>query len=149
MESSSVNPDVSVDPPVSSLDAFTQTLLLCLAQLGLGLAGFGGLISAFKPDLEQKSLRVQGALRLLLEHAFALVILALFPLLLYHIGLKHTKIWRVSSALLVAFFLAEGSFQAGRAVDREEVHASAIQIYLSSVFLVRQWASFSSLRTTS
>lgn len=57
-------------------------LLLALAQMGLALAGFSGIIAALQGDPRTWSVQEAGALRLLLECCFLVVFLALVPLLI-------------------------------------------------------------------
>lgn len=75
--------------------------LLAIAQIALGLAGFGGVFVAVGRSLnEARQPADTYRLVLLLSTALATLVLSLLPVALHALGLAAPALWRVSSALL-------------------------------------------------
>ena len=94
-----------------------EGILLILSQIGLGLAGFGGLISALRPSGQAWSLREIGAFSLLLEHALGLMLLALLPLVIRLFTNTERFAWQLSSAFLLLFLVVEILTQILRVIE--------------------------------
>jgi hypothetical protein len=75
--------------------------LLTVAEISLGLAGFGGIFVALAR--ERTALRPADAYRLvlLLSTALSTLVLSLLPIGLASVGLSERWVWRLSSALMV------------------------------------------------
>ncbi len=83
-----------------------STLLLTLAQLSLVLAGFTGVVVAFRQrGLETWPEHEQVRFRYMLELAAYSILFELLPFLLHHLGLAETTAWAVCSALLALWFV--------------------------------------------
>jgi hypothetical protein len=78
-------------------------VLLAVAQVALGLAGFGGVFVALSRE-EQGARRPANAYRLVLLQSSALstLLLSLLPLGFESLGVADAAIWAVSSALMAA-----------------------------------------------
>jgi FtsH-binding integral membrane protein len=98
---------VTSSTPDSLRKLADEGLLLVLSQIGLGLAGFGGLISAFRPSGQPWSLREVGALSLLLEHSIGLMLLAILPLVVRYFVKTERRSWQISSAILFLLIIVE------------------------------------------
>jgi len=87
-----------------------ESFFLTIAQIGLGFAGFSGLLIALRRQpVSGWSSRETTGMRFMLEHSFAIVPLALFPSLLYYQWLgSEPRVWQILNAalalLLVVFF---------------------------------------------
>jgi len=78
-------------------------VLLAIAQVALGLAGFGGVFVALRRD-EQGAREPANAYRLVLLQSSALstLLLSLLPLGFESVGVPEAAIWALSSALMAA-----------------------------------------------
>lgn len=89
-----------------------EGFLLCLAQLGLGFAGFFGLVITLRQNPSERwSPREIAGIKFILEHSFGIIFLSLAPfLLLYLIG-SEQMVWRVANGLLGVLFGVTFFFQ--------------------------------------
>lgn len=75
--------------------------LLAIAQIALGLAGFGGLFVAMnQAGARNRQPADTYRLVLLLTTALSTLLLSLLPVTLYSLGVTGDALWRISSALL-------------------------------------------------
>jgi hypothetical protein len=125
-----------------------DSFLLTLAQLGLAFAAINGLILALRHRPEQRMLpREVNAIWLLIEHSFALVLLALVPFLLFHWSgaSNESNVWRYSSALL-AVFLVWTIYINVRRLKKGDKPRHPEQLYLflvfTAVFLIVEVTNF-------
>ena len=82
-------------------------ILLTLAQLSLGLAGFTGVVLAFRQQgVEAWPEHEQVRFRYMLELAAYSILFELLPFLLHHLGLPESGIWTTCSALLALWFVS-------------------------------------------
>lgn len=81
-----------------------ESFLLCLAQIGLGFAGFGGLIITLRKENTAWSYRDTAGLKFILEHSLGIVLFAFIPLLFWYLFQVEQQTWRISNALLGIFF---------------------------------------------
>jgi hypothetical protein len=77
--------------------------LSTIAEVGLGLAGFTGILVALGRSGATFSRPEVLRLLLLLVSSFGAVFLALFPFALHESGVSGVACWRLSSAVLAAF----------------------------------------------
>lgn len=84
-----------------------SAILLTLAQLSLGLAGFTGVVLAFRQHgVEAWPEHEQVRFRYMLELAAYSILFELLPFLLHHLGLHETGTWATCSALLALWFVS-------------------------------------------
>jgi hypothetical protein len=77
--------------------------LLAVAEIALGLAGFGGIFMALGAGAGARHPADTYRLILLLSTALSTLVLALLPVAFHFLGLAEAPLWRLSSALLAAF----------------------------------------------
>lgn len=77
--------------------------LSTIAEVGLGLAGFTGILAALGRSSATFSRPEVLRLLLLLVSSLGAVFLALFPFALHESGVSGAACWRLSSAVLAAF----------------------------------------------
>lgn len=80
--------------------------LLAVAQIALGLAGFGGVFIALGSGSPARHPADSYRLILLLSTALSTLVLALFPLAFHFLGIPEATLWRLSSGLLAALLVA-------------------------------------------
>jgi hypothetical protein len=80
-----------------------ESFLLCLAQIGLGFAGFGGLIITLLKEHRSWSHRDMAGIKSMLEHSLGIVLLALMPFLVWYWLHNEQTVWRFSNVLMGAF----------------------------------------------
>jgi hypothetical protein len=123
--------------------------LLAIAQIALGLAGFGGIFVAVGRE-RRAALRPADSYRLtlLLSTALSTLVLSLVPVALRALELSEASVWRSSSAAMSALLLGLGFATVRmRRPHREEIRAGeaplvALVIWvLASVTLAAQLAS--------
>ena len=110
-------------------------VLLTLAQLSLGLAGFTGVVLAFRQHgveawPEQERVRFS----YMLELAAYSILFELLPFLLHHLGLAEPTVWRVCSGLLALWFVS-------RIVLTQRISLSVRSRLNRAWFLTYQWGS--------
>jgi hypothetical protein len=76
--------------------------LLAIAQIALGLAGFGGVFIALGRSVGARHPADSYRLVLLLSTALSTLVLALLPVALHFLGFAEAALWRLASALLAA-----------------------------------------------
>lgn len=76
--------------------------LLSVAEIALGLAGFGGIFMALGAGTGARHPADSYRLILLLSTALSTLVLALLPVAFHFLGLAEEPLWRLSSALLAA-----------------------------------------------
>lgn len=82
-----------------------ESLLLTLAQIGLALAGFAGLVTVFRQAGREWIPQEIAGMKLIFEHTFAEVFFAVVPFpLFYRLGSESTS-WKISSFLLACFIV--------------------------------------------
>lgn len=91
-----------------------ESFLLTLAQIGLALAGFAGLISVFRKSGRDWIPQEVAGMKLIFEHTFAEVFFALLPFPLFYIFESEPRAWKLSSLLLACFFAFDFSINAIR-----------------------------------
>ncbi len=92
-----------------------EGFLLCLAQIGLGLAGISGIVLALRKDPARNWTHSEfNGLRFILEQSFGLIGGSLFPFLIFYWLKDEPLVWQLSSAVLAAFFISEVIIQALR-----------------------------------
>ena len=74
--------------------------LQIIAEIGLGLAGFSGLIVALRKDVGPLTAVQKYRLQILLSLAFGAMFLSFLPELLFSFGTDPQDVWRLSSACL-------------------------------------------------
>jgi hypothetical protein len=107
--------------------------LSTIAEVGLGLAGFTGILVALGRSTETSSRPAVLRLLLLLVSSLGAVFLALLPFALHESGVGSAACWRLSSALLAVFTsisLASLGYRIHR--HREEFG----QLFSGTVFVV-------------
>jgi hypothetical protein len=93
-----------------------ESFLLTIAQIALALAGFAGIIGAFRQaEREWKPQEIAG-LQLMLEHTFAAVLFALLPFPLFFVLSLQIKVWSIASSLLAGFLILEFIIQRRRII---------------------------------
>ena len=80
-----------------------QESLATIAQIGIALAGFSGLVVVLCKSAGPLNAIEKYRLSVLLATAFGAMFLALLPDTLYHLGFRGDVLWRASSALLLLF----------------------------------------------
>jgi hypothetical protein len=91
---------------VVDLDNVTVELLIAVAQLALGVAGFSGIAMYFKRKPGPLTNIEVYRIAILFFNAFAAVFLALAPFPLEAFGFSGPSVWRISSAIMAAFEIA-------------------------------------------
>ena len=77
--------------------------LQIIAEIGIGLAGFSGLIVAFRKDAGPLTHVQKYRLQILLALAFGAMFLALLPELLHYIGVPAGQLWRLAGLVLSCY----------------------------------------------
>jgi hypothetical protein len=85
--------------------------LLCIAQVALTLAGFAGLIGAFRPSEDKWIPQEVAGLHFILHHTLAAVVLSLLPFLLLAFECPESTVWVVMSVVLGGFLFIETCWQ--------------------------------------
>ena len=80
-----------------------QETLATIAQIGIALAGFSGLVVVLRRDKGPLNEIEKYRMSVLLATAFGAMFLALLPDTLTYLGLTGDGIWRLSSAFLAVF----------------------------------------------
>lgn len=100
-----------------------ESFLLGVAQIGLGFAGFSGLIISLRQAPSQSWLPNEAAaMRFILGHCFGMMLLAFFPFLPAFLSWSEPAIWRASNLLMALFLAAQVVIQSVRirnAIRRE------------------------------
>ncbi len=81
---------------------FPQSLQI-IAEIGIGLAGFSGLIVAFRKDAGPLTSVQKYRLQLLLALAFGAMFLALLPELLHYMGVPPDRLWTLAALVLSCY----------------------------------------------
>jgi hypothetical protein len=116
--------------------------LLAIAQIALGLAGFGGIFVAVGGRQESRTPADAYRLVLLQSTALSTLVLALLPVAFAGLGASDDTVWRLSSALLAVLIAAilANSQRLRRPHEAEirigEQRAVARAIWVSSVALL-------------
>jgi hypothetical protein len=79
--------------------------LLCIAQVGLTLAGFAGVIGVFRPSASIWSPQEVAGLRLILSHSFFASLLALIPFPLQRFMIDPRNASKASACFVAAFLI--------------------------------------------
>ena len=74
-----------------------------ISEIGLGLAGFSGLIVAFRKDAGPLTDVQKYRLQILLAAAFGAMFLALLPELLHYMGVPPGQLWRLAGFILSCY----------------------------------------------
>ncbi len=74
-----------------------------ISEIGLGLAGFSGLIVAFRKNAGPLTNVQKYRLQILLALAFGAMFLALLPELLHYMGVPAGQLWRVAGLVLSCY----------------------------------------------
>lgn len=77
--------------------------LSIIAEIGIGLAGFSGLIVAFRKDAGPLTNVQKYRLQVLLALAFGAMFLALLPELLHYMGVPTDRLWIVAALVLSCY----------------------------------------------
>jgi hypothetical protein len=77
--------------------------LQIIAEIGLGLAGFSGLIVAFRKDAGPLTNVQKYRLQILLALAFGAMFLALLPELLHYMGVPPDRLWTLAALVLSCY----------------------------------------------
>lgn len=80
--------------------------LQTIAQIGIGFAGFSGLVIAFRRKAGPLSAVHKYRLRVLLALAFGAMFLALLPDLLHHLDVPARRLWRVVTLVAAVYSCA-------------------------------------------
>ena len=80
-----------------------QELLTTIAEIGIALAGFSGLVVVLRKSDGPLNAIEKYRMSVLLATAFGAMFLALLPGILQRLGLSGDDLWMVSSGFLVAF----------------------------------------------
>ena len=110
--------------------------LLAIAQIALGLAGFGGIFVAVSRErAETRRPADTYRLILLLATALSTLVLSLLPVAFRAIGLPDTSVWAVSSAIMAALIacLAVAIVRMRRA-HREEIRAGEAPLAAAAIW---------------
>jgi hypothetical protein len=115
----------------------TETLL-AIAQIALGLAGFGGIFVAV--GRERAAVRRPAdtyRLVLLLCTALSTLVLALLPLAFQSVGIADATVWALSSALLSVIIGTIGVVTIRlRRPHREEIRAGEAPLVASAIWVI-------------
>ena len=82
-----------------------EGLLLTLAQIGLALAGFAGLVTVFRQAGRAWIPQEIAGMKLIFEHTFAEVFFALIPFPFFYLLEAEPHVWKISSLLLACFIV--------------------------------------------
>ena len=77
--------------------------LQIIAEIGIGLAGFSGLIVAFRKDAGPLTSVQKYRLQVLLVLAFGAMFLALLPELLHYMGVPPDRLWTLGALVLTCY----------------------------------------------
>ncbi len=77
--------------------------LQVIAEIGIGLAGFSGLIVAFRKDAGPLTNVQKYRLQVLLALAFGAMFLALLPELLHYMGVPPDRLWTLAALVLSCY----------------------------------------------
>ena len=77
--------------------------LQIIAEIGIGLAGFSGLIVAFRKDEGPLTNVQKYRLQVLLSLAFGAMFLALLPELLHYMGVSPDRLWALAALVLSCY----------------------------------------------
>jgi hypothetical protein len=77
--------------------------LQIIAEIGIGLAGFSGLIVAFRKDASVLTNVQKYRLQILLALAFGAMFLALLPELLHYMGVPPDRLWTLAALVLSCY----------------------------------------------
>jgi lipid-A-disaccharide synthase-like uncharacterized protein len=77
--------------------------LQIIAEIGIGLAGFSGLIVAFRKDAGPLTSVQKYRLQVLLALAFGAMFLALLPELLHYMGVPPDRLWTLAGLVLTCY----------------------------------------------
>ncbi len=77
--------------------------LQIIAEIGIGLAGFSGLIVAFRKDAGPLTSVQKYRLQILLALAFGAMFLALLPELLHYMGVPPDRLWTLAGLVLTCY----------------------------------------------
>ena len=80
--------------------------LTTVAEIGIALAGFSGLVVVLRKNTGPLNEIEKFRMSVLLAAAFGAMFLALLPAALQHLGFTDDTLWRTSSAFLVIFSIA-------------------------------------------
>lgn len=105
-----------------------EAFLLTLAQLGVGVAGFSGLIVSLPrptaPDSASWTTREASGVKLILEYSFALVFLSLLPLTVAYLLGSEERAWEVAAWFARVVIVLETIVQISRLVGAKGDKAS-------------------------
>ncbi len=77
--------------------------LQIIAEISIGLAGFSGLIVAFRKDAGPLTSVQKYRLQVLLALAFGAMFLALLPELLHYLGVSPERLWKLAALVLSCY----------------------------------------------
>lgn len=95
----------------------SENILLVLAQIELGLAGFVGLISTFRKPQELKPNEKIG-IKMIMESALCLLIFSIIPFLTISSSIVGLQIWSISSIFLAIILTIRIIYQCLRLKNR-------------------------------
>ncbi len=75
-------------------------ILLTYAEVGVALAGFGGIVAAFRQQQRELSPRDIGAVRFVVEVSLSAIFFAVTPAVLSNFDVAPSSTWRISALLL-------------------------------------------------
>jgi len=81
-----------------------ENFLFALGSIGLGFAGFSGLILTLRQSQRKWVPGEIAGFKFILQHSFGLTLFAFVPSLLLYSGLVERTIWRVANILLAVLF---------------------------------------------
>ena len=84
-----------------------ESFLLGVAQIGMVLAGFGGVVAVFRHTHQHWLSREIMAVRFMFEHSFAVVFFSLVPFLFLYASIADVFIWKLVSFFLALFLVFE------------------------------------------
>jgi hypothetical protein len=85
-------------------------LLILLADLSVALAGFSGVVVALQRRIEEFDQLAFLRLWRLIETSLASALFSVLPLLLSHLGIAASDLWRVSSGVFGTYMLTVTSY---------------------------------------
>ena len=112
---------------MSAIPDWFQTI----AEIGIGLAGFSGLVVALRRNPGPLTYVQKYRIRVLFAMSFGAVLLALFPYLLAEIGVASPALWRICSLAMVGWSVMFATWWIGRSF---QVRDSAPEIFQWHVF---------------
>lgn len=115
----------------------TETLL-AIAQIALGLAGFGGIFVALgRERAETRRPADVYRLTLLLSTALSTLVLSLLPVALRAVGLPEAVVWAVSSAVMAALLVSLAVVTVRmRRPHREEIRAGEAPLVATLIWVL-------------